>query len=434
MVSEVDPTKKEAVYQAASVASEFNLMAADFPEKEFDMYRLLREHQPICPQQGMGGEGILEDGANRSWFFSRYEDIVFALEHPELFSSATGLPFIPQAIDPPEHGEYRKIMNPWFTQQALTPLEPLLKELANDLLDKMLVTDEFDFVEKFSEPFPTIIFCQLMGFPMEDVPQMMRWKDLFIHGMRTGKAAELGIATDDEGRPQSGALREVLIQATQEVYAYFTKMIEERRRNPEDDLVSRMVQAGYAEDRPLTDQELLQTLHLFMLGGLDTVTGSLGLIMVFFATHPDKRQEVIELMDDPARVTAAIEELIRYAAIVSPGRRVTKDFTYRGLQFREGEFVILSTPSACRDESVFENPDEVVFDRHPNPHLSFVVGPHRCLGMQLARRELRIGLQEIHRRMPDYALQPGTKPGVYGGGIKGVDKLLLVVGKATSKA
>ena len=115
-----------------------------------------------------------------------------------------------------------------------------------------------------------------MGFPLEDVPQMMRWKDLFIHGMRTGKAAELGIATDDEGRPQSGALREVLIQATQEIYAYFTKMIEERRRNPEDDLVSRMVQAGYAEDRPLTDQELLQTLHLFMLGGLDTVTGSLG--------------------------------------------------------------------------------------------------------------------------------------------------------------
>jgi hypothetical protein len=90
---------------------------------------------------------------------------------------------------------------------------------------------------------------------------------------------------------------------------------------------------------------------------------------------------------------------------------------------------MLSTPSACRDESVFENPDEVIFDRHPNPHVAFVVGPHRCLGMQLARRELRIALQEIHRRMPDYALKPGELPVIYGGGVKGVEYLPLVVGK-----
>ncbi|MCH8919094.1 MAG: cytochrome P450 [Chloroflexi bacterium] len=429
MTSEVDPAKEEAVYKAASVVSELDLMSVDFPDREFEMYRILRQHMPIARQGGTDGGGIFENGTGRGWFFSRYEDVVYAFEHPEIFSSATGLPFIPQAVDPPDHAEYRKIMNPWFAQSVLTPVEPILKELANDLLDKMLEKGEFDFVKEFSEPFPTIIFCQLMGFPLDDVPQMMRWKNLFIHGMRAGKAAELGIATDADGRPQPAAWREVMTKTTQEVYAYFGKMIEERRRHPGDDLVSKLVQAKYAGERPLRDDELLQTLHLFMLGGLDTVTSSLGLIMFFLTTHPEKRREFIELMDDSSRVTAAVEELVRYAAIVSPARRVTRDFSYRGLQLREGDFVILSTPSACRDESVFPNPDEVIFDRHPNPHVAFVVGPHRCLGMQLARRELRIALQEIHRRMPDYALKHGEKAGVYGGGVKGVDYLPLVVAK-----
>ena len=152
----VDPAKEEAVYKAAAVASAFNLMAADFPEREFEMYRILRQHMPIARQTD--GGGVLGNGTGRGWFFSRYEDVVFAFEHPEIFSSATGLPFIPQAVDPPDHTEYRKIMNPWFAQAVLTPLEPLLKELANDLLDKMLEKGEFDFDKEFPAPFLTIIY------------------------------------------------------------------------------------------------------------------------------------------------------------------------------------------------------------------------------------------------------------------------------------
>jgi hypothetical protein len=432
MVSEVDPGKVEAIYKAATVASEINLMAADFPEREFEMYRLLRQHLPISRSEGMGDGGLLgEDGTGRSWFFSRHEDVFYALRHPEIFSSATGLPFIPQAVDPPEHTEYRKIMNPCFTNQALTPLEPVVREVANELLDKMLEKDEFDFVKEFSEPFPTILFCQVAGFPLEDVPKMARWKDIFVHGMRAGKAEELGlgIPVNEEGLPQMEALRQVLAATTQELYAYCTELIEERRRNPKDDILTSLVQAKYAGTRPLTNEELLQIAHLFILGGLDTVTATLGSIMFFFAEHPEKRSEFIALMDDPDRLSSAIEELVRFTSIVSPARRVTRDYNYRGLQLREGDFVILSTPSANRDESVFENPDEVIFDRHPNPHIGFIVGPHRCLGMNLARRELGIGLQEFHRRVPDYALKPGEKAGVYGGGVKGVDYLPLVVAK-----
>lgn len=430
MVTEVDPSKAEAIYKAASVAKELDLMSIDFPENEFVMYRILRQHLPIaCMTQG--GGGLFGDGARSTWFFARYEDVAYALHHPEIFSSQIGLPFIPQGVDPPEHSEYRKIMNPWFTHQVLTPLEPLVREVASELLDKMLEKDEFDFVKEFSEPFPTIIFCQVAGFPLEDVPKMMRWKDIFVHGMRAGKAEELGlgIPTDEAGHPKLEALRQVLATTTQELYAYCTELVEERRRNPKDDILTSLVQARYAGTRPLTDEELLQTAHLFILGGLDTVTSSLGSIMVFFTEHPEKRREFIALMDDPMRVASAIEELVRFTSIVSPARRVTRDYNYRGVQLREGDLVILSTPSANRDESVFENPDEVIFDRHPNRHIGFIVGPHRCLGMNLARRELTVALQEFHRRVPDYALKPGEKAGVYGGGVKGVDYLPLVVGK-----
>jgi len=431
MVTDVDPGKPEGINQAVSVSRELDLMAADFPEKEHEMYRFLRQHLPVsCMVEGMRGGGLFANGATSSWFFARYEDVAYAFHHPEIFSSQIGLPFIPQGVDPPEHTEYRKIMNPWFTQQVLTPLEPRIREFANELLDKMLEKKEFDLVKEFCEPFPIFIFCQVAGLPLEDLPKMMRWKDVFVHGMRAGKAEELGlgIPTDEAGRPQLQALRQVLAEATQELYAYCTVLIEERRRYPREDILTKLVQARYEGTRSLTDEELLQTLHLFILGGLDTVTGTLGLIMVFLTEHPEKRREFIELMDDEARVTSAIEELVRFTSIVSPARRVTRDYNYRGVQLREGDLVVLSTPSANRDERLFENPDEVIFDRHPNPHLGFVVGPHRCLGMQLARRELRIALQEIHRRMPDYVLKPGEKPGVYGGGVKGVDHLRLAVG------
>ena len=432
MVDDIDPGKEEGIYQAISLARELDLNAADFPEREFEIYRLLREYLPIARTE-MPGSGILEGESKLGWFLSRDEDVNYVFRQPELFSSKMGFDFIPQAVDPPEHTEYRKILNPMFSQDEMTPLEPHIQEFASELLDKMLTKDEFDFVKEFAEPFPTIIFCQLMGFPLEDYPKLMRWTNIFIHSSTAGKAEEFGLeAADEEGRPAPEAVRELMVSAGAEVYAYFGGLIEERRKNPGDDIVTELVQARYEGDRPLADDELFKILHLLMLAGLDTVTSSLSYIMLYLAEHPDKRSEFIELMDDPARVGPAVEEMVRFTAIVSPARRVTEDCPYRGLQFHEGDVVILSTPSANRDPRVFENPDEMIFDRHPNPHVGFAVGPHRCLGMHLARRELRIALQEIHRRMPEYTIAPDKKPEIYGGGVKGVTSLHLAVQQASS--
>ncbi len=428
-MSDVDSGKEEGIYQAVSVARELDLNSADFPKKEFEIYRLLREHLPVARIE-MPGSGAFEEDAKLGWFLTRDEDVSYVFRQPEIFSSEMGFQWIPQGVDPPAHTEYRKILNPLFSQEALNPLEPHIREFATELLDKMLEKDEFDFVEEFAEPFPTIIFCQLMGFPLEDYPKFMRWTDIFIHSSTAGKAQDFGLeAVDEAGRPRPEAVRELMVATGQELYAYFGELIEERRRNPRADLVTELVQATYAGERPLADDELLKTLHLLMLAGLDTVTSALSFIMLFLAEHPEKRREFIELMDNPARVGPAVEELVRYTAIVSPARRVTQDCPYRGLQFHEGDVVMLSTPAANRDERVFEQPDEVIFDRHPNPHVGFAVGPHRCLGMHLARRELRIALQEFHRRVPDYAITPGEQPAIYGGGVKGVSSLRLVVAR-----
>jgi cytochrome P450 len=428
---DIDPAKPESIYEAVTAAKELEVGAEDFPEREFETFRLLREHMPVsCPER-MRGSGFMGQAPSQLWFMARYDDVAYVFRHPEQFSSDMGFRWIPQGVDPPEHTEYRRILNPWFSQEELDKLEPRIQQFASELIDKMLTKDEFDFVEEFSEPFPTIIFCEMMGFPLEDYPKFMAWKDVFIHATTQGKKNGLppGIR-DENGRLKQDKLQELLVQTGTELYGYFGRLIEERRREPKDDMTTKLVQARYGDERLLTDDEILKTLHLLMLGGLDTVTSTLGFIMLYLAKHPEKRREFVAHMEDPQWVGPAIEELVRYTAIVSPARRVTSDLSYRGVQMKEGDLVMISTPSANRDEAAFPDPDEVIFDRHPNAHLGFAVGPHRCLGMHLARRELKVALQEVHRRMPDYAIKPGARPEVYGGGVKGVTSLPLVRAKA----
>lgn len=429
----------ESIYRAVSVARELDLSTDYFLEHEFEIYQLLREHLPISRTEARG-----YPGGDRAWFYAKYEDVSAAFRTPEIYSSQAGQqvirPWIPQAIDPPEHTEYRRLMNPWFSPEAMAALEPHIREFTNELLDTMLEKDSFDFIEEFAEPFPSIIFCELMGFPLEDHEQIMNWKETLMHGgsgckrgaeLARRKAEEMGVAeVNESGKLTSSALQQVRVATGLALYQYFDRLIEEHRKEPKDDLITRLIEARYAGERPLTQEELQDTMILLFMAGLDTVTSTLGFIMHYFAEHPDKRHEWIDIMDDTSKTGPAIEELVRFHAIVTPNRRVTEDCPYRGAQLRENDQVLLSTPSANRDPDVFPNPEELVFDRHPNPHVGFALGPHRCLGMHLARRELRIALQEIHRRMPDYVITSGDKPEIFGG-LKGVSYLPLTKAKGS---
>jgi cytochrome P450 len=331
------------------------------------------------------------------------------------------------------HTAYRRILNPWFTVDAMTKLEPHLQQFAEKLVDEMLEKDEFDFVADFADPFPAVIFCELAGFPLEDYARIMDWKNLVLHATDGhGGARELVLEYAreqgreiDGGEPSDELAQQARARAGLQVYEYFQGLVEERRARPRDDLVSKLVAARYEGERPLTQEEILDTLFLLFMAGLDTVASALGLMLQTFAQNPAKRREFVELMEDPKRIGPAIEELVRYHAIVLVPRRVTRDLPFQGALFRKEDQVLVPTQAPNRDPEEFERPDELIFDRLPNRHFGFGMGPHRCLGIHLARRELRIALQVFHRRLPDYRLHPDRPVEVFGG-MKGVSRLWLV--------
>lgn len=427
--------RRRRLNQAVSAAREYDPYTSEWLEHEFETYALLREELPIARVET---RGRLERGdTGGAWLLTRYDDSCAILGDTGTYSSQASnypeRPWIPQAIDPPAHTAYRRILNKWFTPDAMTAMEPHLEQFAGELLDKMLEKDEFDFVADFADPFPTVIFCELFGFPLEDYPQLMDWKNTLMHSadghsrgreLALAKADELGIELDADGEIPGDRLIEIYGNTGMSLYEYFGDLLEQRRKEPQQDMISQLIASKYDGERPLTQEELLDTLFLMFMAGLDTVASALGLIVKGFAEQPDKRREFIGLMDDPRRLTLAIEELVRYHAIVLLPRRVLREVEFEGVCFHAEDQVNCPTMAANRDPEQFENPDELIFDRVPNRHMGFGHGPHRCLGLHLARRELRIALVLLHRRLPDYELHPDKKPELFGG-MKGASSLWL---------
>jgi len=427
---------REARNRAATEAREFDPYPQEFLERENEVYDTLREQLPIARSEAMRSPSL--GTGTGGWVLTRYEDASEVLRDPEVFSNQTQnypvRPWIPQAIDPPMLTSYRRIFNPWFTATAMSKLEPHLQKYAEELVDKMLEKDAFDFIADFADPFPTVIFCELMGFPLDDYEQLMDWKNIIMHSndghprgqaLACAAAADLGLEVDASQHLPEEASTTVRQRTAQKVYAYFIDLLEERRANPKDDLVTRLLEARYDDERPLTQEELEDTLFLFYMGGLDTVASTLGLIVQSLAQNEPKRREFVELMEDPMRLNIATEELVRVHSIVLLPRRVTREFSLHGVLFREEDQVLVPTQAANMDPEQFPNPHEIDLARFPNRHLGFGLGPHRCLGIHLARRELRIALQVLHRRLPDYRLDPNAKA-IGFGGMKGLASLPLV--------
>ncbi len=427
--------------RAIAEAKALDLSSPAFLAREFETWDLLREQLPVART----GHAPMAQGVTGGWVVTRYDDVADVLRRPEEFSSQVGLypvrPWIPQAVDPPAHTGYRRLLNPWFTAEAMQKLEPHLESYAGELLDKMLAQDEFDFVADFADPFPAVIFCELVDFPLADHPQIMDWKNMLMHAndghsrghaLTLTKGRTLGLPIGDDA---AGVTPEQFFQIRAavgiEIYGYLKKLLDERRRAPADDLITKLLAAKYEGERPLTQEELEDTLFLLFMAGLDTVASVLGLIVKGFAEDPGKRREFAALMEDPQRVGNAIEELVRYHAIVTMPRRVTRALDYGSEHFAENEIVACPSPAANRDAARFERPHELIFERSPNRHIGFGLGPHRCLGIHLARRELRVALQTFHRRLPDYRLHP-TKPPELFGGMKGASSVWLLKGAQAS--
>jgi cytochrome P450 len=341
--------------------------------------------------------------AMHSPILSRYEDVVWALRHPEIFSSemdmkvmlGTQRPMIPQQIDPPLQTRFRKILDLRFSRPRMQELEPAMRAHAQQLIDGFVERGECEFDSEFAVPLPCRAFLTLMGLPQEEL-------DLFVelkNGIIRPPVPPMDMIAATEWRMKTG----------ERIYAYFEKMIEQRRRKPCDDMVTYLTQVEL-DGRPLTHEEILDICYLFLLGGLDTVTATLGCSMAYLAANPEQRQKIVAR---PELIPNAVEELLRWETPVSLIPRVLKQSVKIGdVELREGALVNLLIGAANVDPAEFPDPQRVDFDREHNRHIAFGAGAHRCLGSHLARMELRAALEEWHRRIPEYALKPGAVPNV----------------------
>ena len=344
---------------------------------------------------------------------SRYEDVMFALRNPQIFSSElpAGLvgnerPMIPLQVDPPRQTRYRKLLDPIFSRKRMVALEPAFRELASSLIDTFADSGECEFNEDFAVPYPSTVFARLMGLPMEEIDVFLEIKDGIIRP--SGDTPEEVAAT------RAGA--------SSRVYEYLGRLFDERAASPRDDVMSHLLGAELDGSR-LTREELLDICYLMIIAGLDTVTATLGCSVAYLAQHPDRRRA---LVSNAELLESTVEELLRWETpVVQIVRILKQDCELGGVRMSKGDMVTLVLGAANLDDAQFEDPNGVDFARSVNKHLAFGGGAHRCLGSHLARQELMIALDEFHKRIPDYEIKPGETP-VYTPAIREVKYLPLV--------
>lgn len=299
---------------------------------------------------------------------------------------------IPIEIDGAEHRQYRQLLDPIFAPKRVAELADELQVQANKLIDEFIEDGTCDFVQGFALPFPGATVMAIMGWPLEDLQQMNQWVDVLLHGIR-------------------GASEEEVNEARGKAHVEFTNYMMEKlpqwRAAPRTETVTSVILDAEINGAKLTDAQLLDFFVLMMAAGLDTVQSVLAQSMAYFARNP---QQWDKMFETPETLAPAIEELLRWTTPPVPTRTVTDEsLEVHGVRIPRGERIHAPLAAGNRDPKYYPEPDEVRFDRAPKPHLAFGVGPHRCVGLHLARLELKIAFTELRRRMPKFELDP-AKP------------------------
>jgi len=364
----------------------------------------LREHGPIDSTEGF--EGRLQVLGS--------EEAEMILRDSATFSSGMGAshhgsvrPLIPLQIDPPEHVRYRRLLDPVFAPRNIAPLEADIVARANELIDRFEDKGSCEFSTELSIPLPSAIFLRLLGLPMEGLEDFLALKDRLVHAQ--GETPE-----------ERAAVRE---KAGKDVYALFQEVMDQRRVEPKDDLITRLLNSEVGGER-LSNDECLDISYLLLMAGLDTVTISLQCMFHHLATHPEDRKL---LVDDLSIVSNVVEELMRWETPVQGVTRLALHDAQIGDTFiPEGSRLQVMLGSVNTDPHTVEGWDHIDFHRENNRHLAFGGGIHRCLGSHLARLELRSAIREWHRRIPEYEIAPGATVVWNSQMLRGVDYLPLV--------
>lgn len=331
-------------------------------------------------------------GAQPAWVVRGFEDISAIYKDNVNFINMGFAPFamltgedwhlVPAEMDPPKHGRYRAMIFPLFTPKAVRALEAKVSDYASHYIDQFKNKGGCEFMSEFAFEFPIKVILDLIGLPQDMVGQFMAWETDLLHGHDL----------------------ETIASATKNVVAYLRSEIEDRKRNPREDLLTFGINAE-VDGTKMTDNEVLGFAFNLFIGGLDTVSTNLGLQFWHLATHAEDQAK---LRANPDLIPDAIEEMLRAYAAVSTFRTVANQVEVGGVTMMPGDKVIMSTTLAGRDPAAWPNPAVVNFSRKPQ-HVSFATGPHLCLGLHLARRELTFAMTRFLKDVPQFRLAPGAE-------------------------
>ncbi len=369
----------------------------------WDVARQLRAACPVARGQAFGGFRVI----------SRFSDVRGIYRDTEHFTSREGVtlpsvnnpfPALPNETDGEEHRAYRALIMRWLSPEPVARMEPALRSLVDEHLDTFAGRGHCDFVTEFSYPLPAAVISMVMGLPRSE------WREV------KDRFSTIVQGTNDRDEDTVKAGWEGLI-------GYLREQIEDRRRQPRDDLVTELTRAK-AMDQPLTDDQVLGLVFTLVTAGQDTTSNTMGMLTKLLAEQPEIRTRLI---DKPALIPEAIEEMLRWwGPAQTIGRTAAADTEIAGCPIRKGEKLALLLGSANRDDSVFENGDTFDLDRkNKRRHIAFGNGEHICAGVHLARLELRIVFERLLARIPDFEL--AGKPVVCfpGGIVYGLSSLPL---------
>ncbi|NQZ95853.1 MAG: cytochrome P450 [Myxococcales bacterium] len=383
-----------------------------------DVWTELRRESPV--------HWIERDAGDSFWAITKHADIMHVGKNPELFISSPTLfvefedpkedverfdaPPTLIALDPPKHHKYRQIISKRFTPRAMKKMHPDIERIAKKIVDELLDSgdgDTVDFVEKVAAPLPIAVIAWLLGVPESDWNLIFEWTNRTIG------------AGDPEYQKEGEDAAQTANAAMIELFTYFTKLVEERRKKPAEDLVTVFANAE-VDGKKLEPMDVLAWCFIIVVAGNETTRNGTSGGVLAFAEHPDQLHLV---QKDPTLLRPAIEEVLRWTSpIIHFARTATRDTEIRGQKILDGQRVGLFYGSANRDEEVFDRPFEFDVTRRPNRHLAFGVGEHFCAGAHLARLEMEMAYKHLLPRIEEMELA-GPPERLYSALVGGVKHL-----------
>ena len=340
------------------------------------------------------------------WTVSSYQALADIQRDTENFSNFPVLlqdfgntrPMIPMESDPPEHMEYKQIVAPVLSRKVQTEREVFYRRLATGCIDKFIDQGQCELFDDLCKPLTVASLMQALGVPESDWDMVADW------GIRQAR----GQAGDDVGP---------------KIYEYFAGLVERKRHDTGDDMVSLLCTAT-VQGRPLTDAEILDYCIILMPAGFETTASSLAYMLLLIAERPELQQT---LRQRPELVPSAVEEFMRFVTPTrSHTRTVKSDVTVEGQLLRAGDRVHLNWVGANHDPAVFDRPEEIQIERQPNRHMSFGFGAHTCVGIHMARAEMKVGIEEVLNAMEDIRVSDPDQIVEHPGSTWGIGKLPVV--------